>query len=162
MVLRRQGRTSKHNPALFFCDFTSFCFSFLVHKMYIMIAFRLSLQHETTGENKWINPGGERSTWPTVNREREHCALITAPPARAFIHTQGARCVLHAQDPFTHTHMTPSLPLCSARPSFLTSPLCKPRAKLFHPEVNSTPGLTGHLAGAACCPSLPPAVHLVT
>lgn len=162
MVLRRQGRTSKHNPALFFCDFTSFCFSFLVHKMYIMIAFRLSLQHETTGENKWINPGGERSTWPTVNREREHCALITAPPASTVIHTQGARCVLRAQDPFTHTHTTPSLPLCSARPSFLTSPLCKPRAKLFHPEVNSTPGLTGHLAGAACCPSLPPAVHLVT
>lgn len=164
MVWRRQGRASKHNPAMFFCDFTSFCFSFLVHKMYIMIAFRLSLQHETAGENKWINPRGERSTWRPLSREREHRALVTAPPPSAFIHTQGARVssVLRMRSLHSHTPKTPSLALCSAGPSFLTGPLCKPRTKLFHPEVNSTPGLTGHLAVAACCLSLPPAGHLVT
>lgn len=120
MVWRRQGRASKHNPAMFFCDFTSFCFSFLVHKMYIMIAFRLSLQHETAGENKWINPRGERSTWRPLSREREHRALVTAPPPSAFIHTQGARCVLCAQDAFTaFTHPQDTLPRSLFRRSFL-------------------------------------------
>lgn len=79
----------------------------------------LSLQHETAGENKWINPRGERSTWPAVNREREHRALIAAPPASASIYTQGARCVLRAQDPFTHTHTHDTLPPSLLRPSFL-------------------------------------------